>query len=26
MYNPVSLDVRLANTRITFPDMRARIN
>ena len=25
-YNPVSLDVRLANTRITFPDMRARIN
>jgi D-alanyl-D-alanine carboxypeptidase/D-alanyl-D-alanine-endopeptidase (penicillin-binding protein 4) len=25
-YNPVSLDVRLANTRITYPDMRARIN
>lgn len=26
MYNPVSLDVRLANTRVTYPDMRARIN
>lgn len=26
LYNPVSLDVRLANTRITYPDMRARIN
>lgn len=26
IYNPVSLDVRLANTRITYPDMRARIN
>jgi len=25
-YNPVSLDVRLANTRISYPDMRARIN
>lgn len=25
-YNPVSLDVRLANTRITYPDMRARVN
>lgn len=25
-YNPVALDVRLANTRITYPDMRARIN
>lgn len=25
-YNPISLDVRLANTRITYPDMRARIN
>ncbi len=25
-YTPVSLDVRLTNTRITFPDMRARIN
>jgi serine-type D-Ala-D-Ala carboxypeptidase/endopeptidase (penicillin-binding protein 4) len=26
IYNPVSLDVRLANTRITYPDSRARIN
>jgi D-alanyl-D-alanine carboxypeptidase/D-alanyl-D-alanine-endopeptidase (penicillin-binding protein 4) len=26
VYNPVSLDVRLANTRISYPDMRARIN
>jgi D-alanyl-D-alanine carboxypeptidase/D-alanyl-D-alanine-endopeptidase (penicillin-binding protein 4) len=25
-YNPVSLDVRLANTRITYPDIRARVN
>jgi len=25
-YNPVSLDVRLANTRISYPDMRARVN
>lgn len=25
-YNPVPLDVRLANTRISYPDMRARIN
>jgi D-alanyl-D-alanine carboxypeptidase/D-alanyl-D-alanine-endopeptidase (penicillin-binding protein 4) len=25
-YNPVSLDVRLANTRITHPDSRPRIN
>ena len=25
-YNPVSLDVRLANTRISYPEMRARIN
>jgi D-alanyl-D-alanine carboxypeptidase/D-alanyl-D-alanine-endopeptidase (penicillin-binding protein 4) len=25
-YNPISLDVRLANTRITYPEMRARIN
>lgn len=25
-YTPVSLDVRLTNTRITYPDMRARIN
>ena len=24
--NPVALDVRLANTRITYPDSRARIN
>ncbi len=26
IYNPVALDVRLANTRITYPDSRARIN
>lgn len=26
VYNPVSLDVRLANTRFTYPEMRARIN
>ena len=26
VYNPVALDVRLANTRITYPDSRARIN
>jgi serine-type D-Ala-D-Ala carboxypeptidase/endopeptidase (penicillin-binding protein 4) len=25
-YNPVALDVRLANTRISYPDMRARVN
>jgi D-alanyl-D-alanine carboxypeptidase/D-alanyl-D-alanine-endopeptidase (penicillin-binding protein 4) len=25
-YNPVALDVRLANTRITYPEMRARLN
>jgi D-alanyl-D-alanine carboxypeptidase/D-alanyl-D-alanine-endopeptidase (penicillin-binding protein 4) len=25
-YNPVALDVRLANTRVTYPDMRARLN
>jgi D-alanyl-D-alanine carboxypeptidase len=25
-YNPVALDVRLANTRITYPNLRARIN
>lgn len=25
-YNPVSLDVRLANTRISYPDLRARVN
>jgi len=25
-YNPVALDVRLANTRVSYPDMRARIN
>ena len=25
-YNPISLDVRLANTRITYPDSRVRIN
>jgi serine-type D-Ala-D-Ala carboxypeptidase/endopeptidase (penicillin-binding protein 4) len=24
IYNPVSLDVRLANTRVTYPDIRAR--
>ncbi len=26
VYNPVALDVRLANTRITYPASRARIN
>jgi D-alanyl-D-alanine carboxypeptidase/D-alanyl-D-alanine-endopeptidase (penicillin-binding protein 4) len=26
VYNPIALDVRLANTRITYPDSRARIN
>lgn len=26
IYNPVALDVRIANTRITYPDSRARIN
>ncbi len=26
VYNPVALDVRLSNTRITYPDSRARIN
>ena len=25
-YNPVALDVRLANTRITYPETRSRIN
>ena len=25
-YNPVSLDVRLAKTRVTYPDSRARMN
>ena len=25
-YNPVSLDVRLAKTRVTYPDSRARTN
>jgi hypothetical protein len=25
-YNEISLDVRLATTRITYPDTRARVN